>query len=148
MEVLKEHPVILKEPEPTVLVAAISDASVTLRVYFWINGRENSWLKGALSVMRLVLHAIDRQEEPASSPLQNAAASHARTSVKNRSTARSQHDQSASAKVDTVATKGEGDLAAEAEEIKGQVDAARCNEGENLLTPEPHHGNGAMSHAE
>ena len=45
MEVLKQHPVILKEPEPTVLVAAVSDASVTLRVYFWINGRENSWLK-------------------------------------------------------------------------------------------------------
>ncbi len=97
MQVLKQHPVILKEPEPTVLVASVSDASVTLRVYFWINGRENSWLKVRSSVTRLVLHAIDRREEPSPASTGKDAASRARAETRKRSTTRSLHDQSASA---------------------------------------------------
>ena len=61
----------------------------------------------------------------------------ARAEIKKRSTTRSLHDESASTQTDAVATKGEGDLAAEADEIKGQVEGARCNDGENLLSPNP-----------
>ena len=148
IEVLKQHPVILKEPEPTVLVAAVSDASVTLRVYFWINGRETSWLKVRSSVMRLVLHAIDHQKEPSAAAPDKALVPPSRSGVKKRTLARLQRDQTAPAPADAIATKGEGDLAAEANEIKEQVEGARSNVGENLLSPESHDGNGAITHAE
>jgi small conductance mechanosensitive channel len=53
-KVLADHPAVLNDPEPSVLVESLGTSTVNLRVYFWLNGREHSWLKVRSSVIRLV----------------------------------------------------------------------------------------------
>ncbi len=65
-KVLGEHPAVLKDPEPSVLADSLGKATVNLRVYFWLNGREHSWLKVRSSVIRLVKLAF--QENGISMP--------------------------------------------------------------------------------
>lgn len=59
--VLLSHPAVLKTPEPQVLADGLGRATIELRVYFWINGREHSWLKVRSSVLRLVKRAFQRK---------------------------------------------------------------------------------------
>lgn len=54
LKVLKEHPSVLDDPEPLVLVDNIEKATVHLSIYFWFNGNEHSWLKMRSSVIRLI----------------------------------------------------------------------------------------------
>ncbi len=58
--VLTEHPAVLKDPEPSVLVDGLGASTVQLRIYFWLNGREHSWLKVRSSVIRLVKVAFQK----------------------------------------------------------------------------------------
>lgn len=60
-QVLIDHPAVLDDPEPSVLVDSLGTATVNLRIYFWINGREHSWLKVRSSVIRLVKLAFQQQ---------------------------------------------------------------------------------------
>ena len=64
--VLMEHPAVLKDPEPLVLAESFQSSTVSLQVYFWLNGREHSWLKVRSSVLRLVKIAF--QENGISMP--------------------------------------------------------------------------------
>jgi len=59
-QVLAEHPAVLKDPEPWVLADGLGPATVNLRIYFWLNGKENSWLKVRSSVIRLVKRAFQQ----------------------------------------------------------------------------------------
>ena len=59
-EVLSEHPAVLNDPEPLVLADSMGTATINLRVYFWLNGREHSWLKVRSSVIRLVKIAFQK----------------------------------------------------------------------------------------
>ena len=52
--ILMDHPAVLDDPEPSVLVDSLGASTVNLKLYFWLNGRENSWLKVRSSVIRLV----------------------------------------------------------------------------------------------
>ncbi|TVQ55238.1 MAG: BON domain-containing protein [Phycisphaerales bacterium] len=56
--VLADHPAILNDPEPWVLVDGLSAATVNLRIYFWVNGHEHSIFKVRSSVIRLVKRAF------------------------------------------------------------------------------------------
>jgi small conductance mechanosensitive channel len=56
--VLLDHPAILADPEPAVLVDSLGQATVNLRVYFWLDGRRHSWLKVRSSTIRLVKRAF------------------------------------------------------------------------------------------
>ncbi len=58
MTVLEEHPAVLKSPEPWVLVDSLGAATVNLRIYFWLDGSQFSWLKVKSSVTRLVKRAF------------------------------------------------------------------------------------------
>jgi small-conductance mechanosensitive channel len=66
MSVLLDHPAVLKDPEPWVLVNDLSASTVNLRVYFWLDGSQHSWLKVRSSVIRLVKRAF--QEKGISMP--------------------------------------------------------------------------------
>ncbi|MDP3719662.1 MAG: mechanosensitive ion channel family protein [Acidobacteriota bacterium] len=59
--VLAEHPAVLNDPAPSVLVDGLGRATINLRVYFWLNGHEHSWLKVRSSVIRLVKVAFQKQ---------------------------------------------------------------------------------------
>jgi len=65
-KVLESHPAVLNNPEPAVLADSMGRATINLRVYFWLNGREHSWLKVRSSVMRLIKRAF--QEHGISMP--------------------------------------------------------------------------------
>ncbi|TVQ00038.1 MAG: BON domain-containing protein [Planctomycetaceae bacterium] len=58
--VLADHPAVLNDPEPLVLVDSLDRSTVNLRVFFWLNGREYSWLKVRSSVIRLVKLAFQK----------------------------------------------------------------------------------------
>lgn len=60
LHVLADHPAVLTIPEPLVLVDSLGKSTVDLRVYFWLNGREHSWLKVRSSVIRLVKRAFQK----------------------------------------------------------------------------------------
>ncbi|MEO8430432.1 MAG: mechanosensitive ion channel family protein, partial [Acidobacteriota bacterium] len=59
-KVLADHPAVLSDPEPLVLADSLGTSTVNLRVYFWLNGREHSWLKVRSSVIRLVKRAFQK----------------------------------------------------------------------------------------
>ena len=59
-KVLADHPAVLNDPEPSVLADSLGSATINLRIYFWLNGRENSWLKVRSSVIRLVKLAFQK----------------------------------------------------------------------------------------
>jgi len=58
LQVLSEHPAVLKDPEPWVLVDGLGAATVNLRIYFWIDGSTHSWLKVKSSLIRLIKRAF------------------------------------------------------------------------------------------
>lgn len=57
LKILEDHPAVLDEPEPWVLVESLGSATVNLRIYFWIDGSQYSWQKVKSSVIRLVKRA-------------------------------------------------------------------------------------------
>ncbi|MDP1560125.1 MAG: mechanosensitive ion channel family protein [Pirellulaceae bacterium] len=59
-KVLVDHPAVLNDPEPSVLADSLGTSTLNLRVYFWLNGREHSWLKVRSSVTRLVKRALQQ----------------------------------------------------------------------------------------
>ncbi len=142
-KVLADHPAVLNDPEPSVLADSLGASTVNLRVYFWLNGREHSWLKVRSSVIRLVKlafqqHGISMPDEareivfPRGIPVtmldRKPEGTHAAGPVK-RLPAQPPHDES-----DAAATKAEGGLSSEADVIKNQARQVRpLNDGENLL---------------
>jgi small-conductance mechanosensitive channel len=58
--VLADHPAVLKQPESSVLADSMGPATINLRMYFWLDGREHSWLKVRSSVIRLVKRAFQK----------------------------------------------------------------------------------------
>lgn len=137
-QVLAEHPAVLKDPEPWVLVDSLGSTTVNLRLYFWLDGGRYSWLKVKSSVIRLVKrafqdHGISMPDEAREVLFPQGIAvqwvegqqqqdNAARTSP---ATAREPH---------VIATPSEGGLQTEAEQLEAQARQARTPEaGQNLL---------------
>ncbi|MGM0677088.1 mechanosensitive ion channel family protein [Ectothiorhodospira marina] len=140
LKVLAEHPAVLNEPEPMVLVEDLGSATVNLRVYFWLDGGRHSWVKVKSSVIRLVKRAFqdagislaDTANEvifPHSMPVpvRTIEGEQAADPVDSTLTR-------PSAEPKTVATKAEAGLQSEAREIQKQARRS-WTPGENLLTP-------------
>ncbi|HUG12012.1 MAG TPA: mechanosensitive ion channel domain-containing protein [Opitutaceae bacterium] len=147
LHVLTDHPAVLSEPEPLVLVDDLGKATVNLRVYFWINGREHSWAKVRSSVIRLVKrafqkHGISMPDEarevvfPKGIPITmldgKPAGSPDVQVEKQLPVARPSEEP------DVVSTKAEGGLQSEAAVLDEQARQAQpMREGENLLPKAP-----------
>ena len=140
LKVLADHPAVLAEPEPLVLVENLGPATVNLRVFFWLDGSLHSWAKVKSSVIRLTKRAFqdagislpDEAREvtfPHGVPVRmveaEGAAKPARPAV-----------AKPTAEPKTVATKAEAGLQSEAGEIKEQARKSWApGAGENLLSP-------------
>ena len=59
-QVLEEHPAVLNDPEPSVLAESMGATTINLRVYFWLDGHQYSWLKVRSSVIRLIKVAFQK----------------------------------------------------------------------------------------
>lgn len=141
--VLENHPAVLNDPEPSVLVDCLGQATVNLRVYFWLNGREYSWLKVRSSVIRLVKVAFQKQgismpDEarevifPQGIPV--TMLDRKLTDAGAVAGDRPHLIQPSHQEHDAPSTKAEGGLSSEANVIKEQARQGRpLNEGDNLL---------------
>lgn len=58
LDEIAEHDVVLPEPPPMVLVGELGASTVTLRIYFWYDGRKYLDVKVASALMRRVKHAL------------------------------------------------------------------------------------------
>jgi small conductance mechanosensitive channel len=142
-KVLANHPAVLNDPEPSVLVDSLGRSTVDLRVYFWLNGREHSWLKVRSSVIRLVKrafqkHGISMPDEarevvfPQGVPVTLIDGKPAETrgaAPGKQLPAESRHEE-----LGVVSTKAEAGLYSEAAVIEEQARQAQpMKDGENLL---------------
>jgi small-conductance mechanosensitive channel len=138
LKVLAEHPAVLTEPEPMVLVENLGPATVNLRVYFWLDGGRHSLLKVKSSVIRLVKRAF--QDAGISMPDEAREVTFP-DGVPVRMLEREGTAPPAAARPaaepGTVATEAETGLQSEAGEIQEQARRS-WTPGENLLqTPSP-----------
>lgn len=137
LAVLREHPAVLDDPEPLVLVEALAAATVNLRVTFWIDIEKYSHLKVRSAVVRLTKAAFDKAgismpDEarevvfPAGVPV---------TIQEPGATLPGPEHESRSRKQDDVeAHRAEGGLTNDDEELERQARDARLPEGgKNLL---------------
>jgi len=140
LNVLEEHPAVLKDPEPWVLVDSLGSATVKLKIYFWVDGSQHSWLKVKSSVIRLVKRAF--QSENISMPdearevifpeglnLITGGPGKEKVSAASKPAATKLPEEP-----DSVSTEAEAGLSSEAGEIEEQARHSRKpEEGENLL---------------
>jgi len=138
LKVLAEHPAVLHDPEPLVLVEGLGSSTVNLRVYFWLDGGRHSWLKVKSSVIRLVKRAFQDSGISLPDEARELIFPHGVPVRMMESEGVVQPAAQAPAKPtaepDTVATKGEAGLESEAGEIKEQARRS-WTPGENLLSP-------------
>lgn len=143
LKVLMDHPAVLSEPEPLVLVDNLGKATVNLRIYFWINGREHSLQKVRSSIIRLVKRAFqknhismpDEAREvvfPKGIPITILDGKLAGTS--DAPSKKQLPANEPAEEPNVVSTKAEGGLQSEAEALDEQARQAQpIREGENLL---------------
>lgn len=142
-KVLAEHPAVLEDPEPSVLAESLGNATVNLRIYFWVNGHKYSWQKVRSSLIRQVKrayqqHGISMPDEarevifPKGIPveiLETKAVGTHETRPDQQSPAESLQEVS-----DAASTKAEAGLYSEAEVIEEQARKAQpLKDAENLL---------------
>ncbi|HMO85348.1 MAG TPA: mechanosensitive ion channel family protein [Lacipirellulaceae bacterium] len=132
-QVLRDHAAVLQDPEPWVLVDSLGASSVNLRVYFWLDGRQHSWLKVQSSVIRRTKGALQDAGfwlpgQPPVPPHPHDSDGRPNVEGEMRLPARSEPELSAT----------EGNLSSDAEDIQAQARASRLPEqGDNLLSREP-----------
>lgn len=61
LTLIAEHPNVLKDPEPLVLVDELGSATINLKVYFWINVENTSVIKMASVLMRDMVELFTAQ---------------------------------------------------------------------------------------
>ncbi|QDU28668.1 Small-conductance mechanosensitive channel [Anatilimnocola aggregata] len=144
-QVLSDHPAVLSDPEPMVLADSMGTATINLRIYFWLNGREHSLLKVRSSLIRLVKMAFqkngvsmpDEAREivfPNGVPVTMAG----RKSSEAPPFTEPAPLDSVENEVDEVSTKAECDLSSDAGAIEEQARQVRpLNDGDNLLRSSP-----------
>jgi len=138
--VLAEHPAVLKEPEPWVLVESLGSTTVNLRIYFWLDGSQYSWQKVRSSIIRLIKRAF--QNEGISMPGEvRELLFGERLPVQILEAAGDEEQEPVPAAAEepaTVSTDAEGGLRSEAQEIEEQARRSRIpEEGDNLLATPP-----------
>lgn len=141
LRVLEEHPAVLDDPEPLVLVEKLGASTVQLRTYFWIDSTRHSSVKIKSSAIRLTLRALtsagvsmpDEAREvifPQGVPVLTAQAP---SSPPAPTTPPPDHEDA-----DMVAVEAEGDLSSETDDLNRQAETSRDpDRGENVLNEEP-----------
>ncbi len=145
-KVLHDHPVVLDEPEPLVLVERLGASTVELRAYFWFNGTEYDGLKLKSALIRLSKRALeasgismpDEAREvifPQGVPLiSRGDVSPVEVTGPEPRSRPSRHEADETAAGDPVSTGSEGGLRSEVAQIQQQARQARLPEaGEDLL---------------
>jgi small-conductance mechanosensitive channel len=140
--VLCEHSAVLKEPEPWVLVDSLGSATINLRIYFWLDGSEHSWLKVRSSVIRLVKRAfqsegISMPDEAREIVFPRGVPVHMLQSMAAQTLDDEDPRRVCEGESQEPISAAEGHLRSEAADLKQQGQKARPADGSaNLLTPD------------
>lgn len=141
-KILEDHPAVLSEPEPWILVDELASSTINLKFYFWVDGSKHNLLKVKSSVLRQVKYAYQKAgismpaEEreivfPDGVPVQLSkedTATTAKPESKEQEVEKNPESQ--------IATDAEGRLKSNDEEIREQARKSRSpEEGEDLLKP-------------
>jgi len=131
--VLEQHPAVLDDPEPWVLVDNLAPDTVNIHIYFWLDANKYHWKKVKSSVIRLVKRAY--QEAGISMPGTEVSLSY-----KESMPVRLLHEEKTSTKAkeekesSEVATQAEGNLSSEKTDIQDQTRNIQMIEAkDNLL---------------
>ena len=139
LQVLTTHPAVLKVPEPWVLVDSLGQAVVNLRIYFWLDGNEHSWLKVKSSVIRLIKRAF--QDNDITMPDEARELIFPKgisVNIEQPQEEKRLDSSKKSKSKEIIATNAETGLQSQAKEIQDQALQARIPEsGENLLKSDP-----------
>ncbi len=151
LKVLADHPAVLRDPEPWVLVDQLGAATVDLRIYFWLDGVEHSQPKVRSSVIRLIKSAFeeagigipDTAREivfPSGVPI-HMTERNGRHELNAKPVGKERNrdgDARRRPPAEPVVTRAEGGLGSEAGEIEEQSRHARSPEpGVDLLPKQP-----------
>jgi len=138
LQIVQEHPAVVSDPEPLVLVEALGAATVNLRVYFWVDTTRYSPEKVPSAVIRQVKTAFDAAgismpDEarevvfPSGVPVRMLEEDAQPTRTPDRQETRKPESES-------LSHSAEGDLSSDADEIQEQAQKSRSPEaGTNLL---------------
>jgi small-conductance mechanosensitive channel len=141
LDVLLDHPAILKEPEPLVLVDALGSAAVDLQVAFWFNSQQYEEIKVRSAAIRLVKRALQdggfSLPDPTRSVIFPSGVPVQLTEQRRNGSPRvppSQPTPAPIAEGAATATEAEGGLQSDNQRIQQQANLARVPEEEtNLL---------------
>jgi small conductance mechanosensitive channel len=145
LQMLGEHPAVLKTPESLVLVDELGSATVKLRIYVWFNALEYEPHKLKSSLMRLTKRTLenagismpDEAREiifPQGVPLVHSEQREERAERADQARAMGKEPTMRTSS-EPVSTAAEGDLRSGKGEMRQQAAHSRIpEEGENLLT--------------
>lgn len=146
MKVLENHPAVMKDPEPLVLVDTLGAATINLSVLFWVDISKYSGLKVRSAVIRLTKRAFDQAgismpDEAREVVFPQGVPVHMVEGGAGERGSPAAHTASRATPVsrrpeadDSAATEAEGGLENDAEDIERQARTAREPEsGQNLL---------------
>jgi small-conductance mechanosensitive channel len=138
LKVLQVHEGVLDDPEPWVLVDSLGTSAVVLRVYYWIDTSQHSFLKVRSSVIRLIKQAstengLSIPDEGREIVFPQGVPVHLIQDDGSSERRRPQRVARATAEPKVVSTEAEGGLETEAEQIKEQARKARVPEASEPL---------------
>lgn len=134
LKVLQNHPAVLKDPEPWVLVDSFGKSTINLKIYFWLDGKKHSWLKVRSSVIRLVKKAFQSNRIDMPDEARELIFPQGITVWMGSEKPEGAMQLEKPEEADKIATKSEGELNSEAENIKEQGSKSKVPEpGRNLL---------------
>jgi small conductance mechanosensitive channel len=138
-KVFEEHPAVLKEPEPWVLVDELASSTINLKFYIWVDGSKHNILKVKSSVLRQIKNAYLREGISMPDDARERVYLEGVTIQPQKQTATFDKKKPVSAPVaedSKLITKTEGQLKSNDEEILEQARMSRSpEEGDNLLKP-------------
>ncbi len=146
LRVCADHPAVIDDPEPLALVESLGAATITMRVYFWINGKTHSILKVRSAIIRLTVRQLEAggvsmPDEAREVVFPNGVPVRMIESMTADTPAPAQQPRKPvdRREEDDAATPAEGDLSNESADIQRQADASRSpEEGQDILGEAPH----------
>lgn len=137
-EILRAHPAVLDEPEPLVLVDALGDATVNLRIYYWFDGTTFAPIKINSALLRLSKNALleggIELPDPAREVVFPKGVPVTQTESMPRGAKIPDKRDRASADETSAVTGSEGDLATEEVGVSRRARRGVPEAAENLLT--------------
>jgi len=138
-KIFEEHPAVLKEPEPWVLVDELASSTIILKFYIWVDGSKHNFLKVKSSVLRQIKNAYLKEGISMPDDLREriyldgvAVQPHTETATADKKKPVGVPD----AEDSKVITKAEGELESNDDEILKQARMSRSpEEGDDLLKP-------------